>query len=221
MKRISSPTATAPPPMEATVIPTIWFFVRIGSGELVSDAAGTEETVLDAELLGLGRLVAVANELDEADVVVLITVEDDRPETDDVLGAGATKTMLGIEVCKMRVAVIVAWVFGNALGCPVHMAYAPFTTESMSKSAFENSSLPQKQLPFAELPWQNPILISDIIHCTAPSPIVYPEVLLVEQRQSSVGFVAQVPEGKLASKNERKHSRAHVGMKLVSSGVRV
>lgn len=77
MKRISSPTATAPPPMEATVIPTIWFFVRTGSGELVSDAAGTEEIVLDAELLGLGRLVAVANELDEADVVVLITVEDD------------------------------------------------------------------------------------------------------------------------------------------------
>lgn len=75
--------------------------------------------------------------------------------------------------------------------------------------------------PFAELPWQNPILISDIIHCTAPSPIVYPDVLLLEQRQSSSGFGEQVPSGKLASKNEMKHSCAHVGMKFVSSGVRV
>lgn len=128
--------------------------------------------------------------------------------------------MLGIEVCKIRVAVIVAWVFGSALGCPKHMPYAPFTTESVTESVFTPLSC-QNHSPFAEPPWQNPILISDIIHCTAPSPIVYPDVLLLEQRQFRVGFAEQVPVGKLVSKNERKHSWAHVGMKFVSSGVRV
>lgn len=77
MKRINSPTATAPPPIEATVIPTIWFFVRTGSGEPVSEAAGTEETVLDADLLGVGLLVAVARVLDEALVVVLVVTNED------------------------------------------------------------------------------------------------------------------------------------------------
>lgn len=71
--------------------------------------------------------------------------------------------------------------------------------------------------PFAEFPLQNPILISDIIHCTAPSPIVYPEVLLCEHRQSSIGVVEHVVVGKFESRKEMKHSCAQVGMKLVSS----
>jgi hypothetical protein len=51
--------------------------VRTGSGEPVSEAAGTEETVLDADLLGVGLLVAVARVLDEALVVVLVVTNED------------------------------------------------------------------------------------------------------------------------------------------------
>lgn len=65
--------------------------------------------MLDAELLGLGLLVvAVARALDETLVVVLAVIDELRVAFDEVVGAGATKTILGIEVCKIKVAVIVA-----------------------------------------------------------------------------------------------------------------
>jgi len=47
---------------------------------------------------------------------------------------------------------------------------------------------------------------------------VYPDVLLVLQRQSNSGTDPQADVGKFDSKNEMKQSCAHEGMKLVTSG---
>jgi hypothetical protein len=65
------------------------------------------------------------------------------------------------------------------------------------------------------------MLTSEIMHCTAPSPAVYPDVELCEQRQSNVGVVEQVVERKFTSKNDLKHSCAQDGMNFVISDVRV
>ena len=65
------------------------------------------------------------------------------------------------------------------------------------------------------------MLSSDIIHCTAPSPTVYPEVLLFEQRQSKVGVLVQTLVGKFDSRKDSKHSCAQAGTKFVSSAERV
>ena len=56
-----------------------------------------------------------------------------------------------------------------------------------------------------------------MIHVEAPSPIVRPLLLVLEQRQSNVGVVVHLLVGKLLSRNEAKHARAQVGMKFVSS----
>lgn len=91
--------------------------VRIGSGSAVSEAAGTDETVFEAVLLGSGRLVSVTRLLVEDLVLVLVTTDGVlEPEVKNVVGAGATKTILGMVVCMTKVAVMVACVFGNALG---------------------------------------------------------------------------------------------------------
>lgn len=65
------------------------------------------------------------------------------------------------------------------------------------------------------------MLISEIIHCTAPSPIVYPEVEFVEHRHASVGVVEHADVGTLATRNDLKHSCAQGGTKLVISDVRL
>jgi len=50
---------------------------------------------------------------------------------------------------------------------------------------------------------------------------VYPDVLLLEHRQSKVGDVEQMLVGKFASTNDSKQSCAQVGTKLANSGDRV
>ncbi len=53
---------------------------------------------------------------------------------DVVVAAGAIKTMLGIDVSTTSVAVIVLWVFGNALAWPTHMLKADMATSSIELS---------------------------------------------------------------------------------------
>ncbi len=98
-------------------MPTIWLLERTGFGADVSEATGTEETVFDAVLLGSGWLVSVMRLLVEDFVLVLMTTDEILElEVENVVGAGATRTILGIVVCMTSVAVIVACVFGKALG---------------------------------------------------------------------------------------------------------
>jgi hypothetical protein len=129
------PRAAAAAPMEATVIPTTWGFVRVGEGVgvevVVPDVAGSggeaggvrvgegavfmllwkdDVLVEGLELLVviegvMGVRVEVENVLDEAAVVV----------------CGGTRTMLGIELWTTNVATIVPWVLGSASGSPSHI----------------------------------------------------------------------------------------------------
>jgi len=50
-----------------------------------------------------------------------------------VVAAGATRTMLGIEVCTINVAVIVPCVFGSAFACPLHILNAATATFSVNE----------------------------------------------------------------------------------------
>lgn len=133
--------------------------MRTGCGEAVSEAAGIEETVLVPVMLGPGVLEAVRPaEIDPADVedlkleVVLDALVLEL-EANEVV-PGATKTMLGIEVCTTSVAVIVACVLGNALGCPLHILYAALTTESTNISTSSQYMDPCKTHPSQSSPYR-------------------------------------------------------------------
>lgn len=73
---------------------------------------------------------------------------------------GKSNTPLEAELSK-RVAVRVACVFDKAPTCPTHILYASSMTASL-----------------ASAPVHSPIISSEVRHCTAPSAIVYPEVVL-------------------------------------------
>jgi hypothetical protein len=71
----------------------------------------------------------------ELDDVLLILIVFDQFEFCVVVGFGATRTMLGIELCTIKVAVIVAWVLGRAFACPLHMPNASMITDSVKSLA--------------------------------------------------------------------------------------
>jgi hypothetical protein len=104
------PSATAPPPMEATVMPIICGLVKVGVGEGVGDMEDAmAEYVLAAGVLLAGDPDDVIN-LEVETCVLLMLIVFDQFELDAVVidGPGATRTMLGIELCTIKVAVIVA-----------------------------------------------------------------------------------------------------------------
>jgi hypothetical protein len=92
--------------MEATVMPIICGLVKVGICEGVGDMEDAmAEYVLAADVL----LVADTVEVDEARVLVLLMlIVFDQFELCVLVGFGATRTMLGIELCTIKVAVIVA-----------------------------------------------------------------------------------------------------------------
>lgn len=107
--KITMPTATAPPPIEATVIPIIWGRVKVGVGVGVGDIEeATAEYVLAAGVLLDGEPEDVTN----AEVVevlgTLIVYDRFELELTVVVDCGAARTMLGIELCTINVAVMVA-----------------------------------------------------------------------------------------------------------------
>lgn len=95
-----------------------------------------------------------------------------------VVATGAICTMLAEPDCRTKVAVRVLCVFGSALLSELHISYA-FNTVLLEESS----------------PLQKPTLASDIIHCTAPSPTVYVDLLLFSHRQSNVGVSPQTLVG--------------------------
>jgi hypothetical protein len=131
---IKVPTARAPPPTDATVIPTICDFVNVGVTEAVSEAACAVLEGIVAEVL-VGELVAVwILSVDGAVVFGLVIpakLELVDAEFGMVVGLGAIRTMLGIELCTINVAVIVLCVFGRTLAWPLHIVYASTTTASV------------------------------------------------------------------------------------------
>jgi hypothetical protein len=98
------------------------------------------------------------------------------------------------------VALIVFARFGKAFGLPLHIPYAI-----------------ERTLRALLTPWQGPETGQDIIHCSAPSPIVNPDVLWCEHRQSRDGVVEQAVSGKLDWAKERRHGCAHGGTKFDTS----
>jgi hypothetical protein len=105
------PSATVPPPIEATVIPMIWGLVKVGVGGGVGDMEeAMAEYVLAASVLLARDPDEVINlEVEEAWVLLLLIVFDQFEFVAVVIvGFGATRTMLGIELCTIKVAVIVA-----------------------------------------------------------------------------------------------------------------
>lgn len=73
-------------------------------------------SVEDAVVLGL--VIPAGLELLELEVYV-------------VVGFGAMRTTLGMELCTIKVAVIVLCVFGRASTWPLHIVYASTTTSSV------------------------------------------------------------------------------------------
>ncbi len=125
---------TLPAPIEATVMPTICFFVKFVAGApaaAVSEAV--TDAVLEAGLLLDGDPVALLKG-DKLGLVVRVMLKPLETKLDVVVKAGAIKTMLGIDVSTISVAVIVLWVFGNPLAWPTHMLKADIATSSIELS---------------------------------------------------------------------------------------
>lgn len=200
------PATTIIPPTLATAIAIFWDLVKVGSVALVAaDDASAAVAVLAFDVFA-GVPV-------EVDSVVGVGVPEllrelvellEELELEVELAAGAIKTMLGIEVWTMTVAVIVLWVLGIAFSLPLHILNAFAATSSTFTSVFFFRTAQSNDLLPASAPLQNPTLSSDIIHCIAPSPTVYPLVLLFEQRQSRVGLFPHMV-GKLFSRKDSKH----------------
>lgn len=90
--------------------------------------------MLPAGVLLTGEPDEVANgELDDDGVeVLLMLIVFDQFELCVEVGFGATRTMLGIELCTIKVAVMVACVLGRAFACPEHIPNASKTTDSVT-----------------------------------------------------------------------------------------
>jgi len=120
--------------MEATVIPMICGLVKGAVDEAVGDIEDAiAEYVLAAGVLWVGVLVEVIGSVVE---VLLMLIVLDQLKVCVVVGFEATRTMLGIELSTISVAVIVAWVFGRAFACPAHILNAPSTTDSVDGEYF-------------------------------------------------------------------------------------
>lgn len=103
-----------------------------------------------------------------------------------------------------RVATIVAWVCGAALGIPKHMPYALATAWSI-KSLLVPAGIQEGffgYLPDASDPRQAFRLLSAMTHWTPPSPTVNPDFPVCLQRHSSEGAVPQMSASKLADMND-------------------
>jgi hypothetical protein len=109
--------------------------LKVDSGEGDGDIEdATAEYVLPAGVLLAGDPDEVAKaEVEDAWVeVLLMPIVFDQLELCVAVGFGATRTMLGIELCTINVAVIVECVFGRAFACPVHIPNALSTTDSVN-----------------------------------------------------------------------------------------
>jgi len=126
---------TLPAPTEATAMPTICFFVKFVAGAPAAAAVSEVVTnaVLEARPLLDGDPVALLRG-DELELVVRVMLKLFETRPDVVVAAGAIKTILGIDVSTTSVAVIVLWVFGNALAWPTHMLKAEIATSSIELS---------------------------------------------------------------------------------------
>lgn len=198
-----APIAIAAAPTLATTMPAICGELNCVSVATEAESWAEAGAVAVAEVLAeedagslaVGRGVLEANVLE---IVITLGVLD---VTNGLLvGVDVACTVLGLAVSIMRVAVSVSCVFGNALGLPTHILYAFSET---------------RELPLSSS--QNPTLFSAIIHCSAPSPAVKPDVLLCVHKQSKVGDVEHADWGKFASRKEIKHDCAHGGINFVIS----
>lgn len=196
------------PPTPATTIPAICAvdntgFPLSGDEDALVAAAGCDTPVDDFEsVVELGVVVAVAADV-VADAVVRRVVATDPLAL--VVATGAICTILEPD-CSTRVAVRVLCVLGSALLSELHILYAFNTVSStrqiskIYRANFNNHSLEESS------PIQKPILASDIIHCTAPSPTVYVDLLPFSHRQFKVGVSPQTLDGKLSSTKDSKQT---------------
>lgn len=84
----------------------IWGLVKVGVGEGVGDM---EEAMAAGVLLAGDPDEVINPEVEEACVLLILIVFDQFEFVAVVIvGFGATRTMLGIELCTIKVAVIVA-----------------------------------------------------------------------------------------------------------------
>ena len=92
---------------------------------------GDIEDAIAEYVLAAGVLwVVVLVEVIDGVVGVLLTLLD-QLKVCVVVGFEAMRTTLGIELSTIKVAVIVAWVFGRAFACPAHILNASLTTDSV------------------------------------------------------------------------------------------
>ena len=216
--RARAPSASEAPPALPIAIPMTCGRLSDETvvGEEVSDANGVEvlevmltegvddeEVVRNVDCNELLEVVCILEEDMEVLLVLLaVTPAEIVFETLELVvveAGGNSSTPLDVGF-STRVAVRVACVFDRAPTWPIHMAYASSTTAWVA---------------FA--PVQALILSSEMIHWTAPSAIVYPEVELCEQRHCNDGEIVQALIGKLASRNDSKQAFAQSGTKLESS----
>lgn len=172
-----APITKTTPPTPATTIPIICAVDKTGllfSGDELAlvAAAGCGTPVDDFEFvveLGVAIVVAVGAVVSKVVAIESLAL---------VVDTGAIWTILAEPDCKTRVAVRVLCVFGSAFLSELHILYA------LSTVSLEESS-----------PLQKPTLASDIIHCTAPSPTVYVDLLPFSHKQSNVGVSPQTSVG--------------------------
>lgn len=172
-----APITKTTPPTPATTIPIICAVDKTGllfSGDELAlvAAAGCGTPVDDFEFvveLGVAIVVAVGAVVSKVVAIESLAL---------VVDTGAIWTILAEPDCKTRVAVRVLCVFGSAFLSELHILYA-FSTVSLEESS----------------PLQKPTLASDIIHCTAPSPTVYVDLLPFSHKQSNVGVSPQTSVG--------------------------
>lgn len=109
-----------------------------------------------------------------------------------VVATGAIWTILAEPDCKTRVAVRVLCVFGSAFLSELHILYAFSTVSSAGQIRKFRQANHENDLLEESSPLQKPTLASDIIHCTAPSPTVYVDLLPFSHKQSNVGVSPQI-----------------------------
>jgi hypothetical protein len=213
-----NPTKMAAPPTEATMMPATWDLESGAFAAAICVGWAVVLLVVVGEVWDcIGEPVAVTRFDADAGLVEVVILELVELEELEVGVVDAIITMLGIEVSITNVAVMTLCVFGKAFVCPRQISYAFASTASVSRQHPFTISW-KSNIPVALLPVQKPTFSSDTIHCTAPSPIVYPLVLLLEQRQSNVGVVPHTDSGKFELTNDSKHTCAHDGMKASISG---
>lgn len=189
-----APITKTTPPTPATTIPIICAVDNTGllfSGDELAlvAAAGCGTPVDDFEFvveLGIAVAVAVGAVVSKGVAIESLVL---------VVATGAIWTILAEPDCKTRVAVRVLCVFGSAFLSELHMLYAFSTVSSARKIRnFYEASLDDDLLEESS-PLQKPTLASDIIHCTAPSPTVYVDLLPFSHKQSNVGVSPQTSVG--------------------------